>query len=452
MRTGRISTLFAMLLAPGLARAISLSPAPPPSSPPAASTPFPVDGKGGPITPAPVGGKCGCGEGCSTGCSGSSCTGLPACWARGEFDPCTEHVWVDGEYLLWWFKNGHLPPLVGSVPASVVVVNQGNLPANSVVPVFGDENFNLDAFSGGRVSGGVWLDHCQKVGIDGNFFITERRIGHFAGQSSGDPVIGPLFGNPINGLLTIIVPPTDTRTGNLVPAFMTANGSVSERLLGAELNARTRLVSFGNCPLDFFAGFRFASLNGDLDKNTSLSFVDPTAAMPGPRTLAYMDHFTTKNRFYGGQVGSSIDLRDGPWSLTLIGKIALGGIERVTEIQGYSTDTNPPRGFPGGTLPGGILAQPSNFGRHEHNRFSWIPELTANFGYQLTCHVRGFVGYNLLFIDHVVRPGDAVDFGVNPSNIRGLTPTSPVPVRPVPVFNDSLFWAQGINFGLEVRF
>ena len=77
-----------------------------------------------------------------------------------------------------------------------------------------------------------------------------------------------------------------------------------------------------------------------------------------------------------------------------------------------------------------------------------------NVGYDVTPHLRAFVGYNFLYVSSVVRPGDQVDRIIDPSRL-------PVPAalagnlppantgRPLVPFKATDFWAQGINFGLK---
>jgi hypothetical protein len=49
-----------------------------------------------------------------------------------------------------------------------------------------------------------------------------------------------------------------------------------------------------------------------------------------------------------------------------------------------------------------------------------------------------FAAYDFLYLSEVVRPGDQIDHNLVPS--------------PLPIFNRTDFWAQGVSFGLEVKF
>jgi len=160
------------------------------------------------------------------------------------------------------------------------------------------------------------------------------------------------------------------------------------------------------------------------------------------------DRFTTRNRFYGGQVGLDTELRRGRWFLDLKGKIALGSNNQVVNINGNTIITDPRTGTT--ALTGGLLALSTNSGHFTREMFAVAPEGTINVGYQISENVRAYVGYNLLYISDVVRPANQIDRAVNTNFLPPATPS--LPVRPAFVFKGTDFWAQGLNFGLEFRY
>jgi len=98
---------------------------------------------------------------------------------------------------------------------------------------------------------------------------------------------------------------------------------------------------------------------------------------------------------------------------------------------------------------------------------SVVPELGINIGYQITDHLRAYVGYNVIYWSDVVRPGDQIDRVINTTQLPNPTlvvngvivppqPNTPLlnPAlrRPAFSFNGSDFWAQGVNFGLEFKY
>jgi hypothetical protein len=99
------------------------------------------------------------------------------------------------------------------------------------------------------------------------------------------------------------------------------------------------------------------------------------------------------------------------------------------------------------------LAEPTNIGHHNRDRFAVLPEFTLTVGYQVAEHVRATVGYNFLFLSRVLRTGNTID-GVDARQVHSLTSfdaTAQV-TRPAPVFFDDHFYAQGVNFGLEFSY
>src|SRR5439155_4977939 len=90
-------------------------------------------------------------------------------------------------------------------------------------------------------------------------------------------------------------------------------------------------------------------------------FPPPTAPLPGTRLLV-RDAFDTTNTFDGGQLGLAGESWRGPWFAAWYGQVALGSVSRVATVSG-GTRVTPPVG--GATeFAGGLLAQPTNSGRH----------------------------------------------------------------------------------------
>ena len=105
---------------------------------------------------------------------------------------------------------------------------------------------------------------------------------------------------------------------------------------------------------------------------------------------------------------------------------------------------------PAKEAPGGLLALPSNIGRFSRDRFGLIPEVNLNVGYQLTDHLRLFVGYDILYWSNVVRPGDQISRSINPTQQLGGTLMGVA--APLPQFHTTDFWAQGVSLGLDLQF
>jgi hypothetical protein len=172
----------------------------------------------------------------------------------------------------------------------------------------------------------------------------------------------------------------------------------------------------------------------------------------GDQALVF-DDFATRNQFYGAQLGLDWEWRHNRWIVDLRGKLGLGVTHQEININGGQVIL-PAAGGPPQTFVGGLLALPSNIGRFERDRFSLVPELSVNLGYQFADHWTAYVGYTFLAWTNVVRPGDQIDrvLDINQiPNFRG-TNNPPAPqVRPIVPFKETTFWAQGLNIGLEYK-
>jgi hypothetical protein len=100
------------------------------------------------------------------------------------------------------------------------------------------------------------------------------------------------------------------------------------------------------------------------------------------------------------------------------------------------------------------LALRSNIGRHQPDELAFIPEVGLNVGLQLTRHLKLYAGYSFLWVNMVARAGEQIDPVVNVTQFPILSGAGSLvgPARPAFNFDGADFWAQGLNFGLELRY
>ena len=81
-----------------------------------------------------------------------------------------------------------------------------------------------------------------------------------------------------------------------------------------------------------------------------------------------------------------------------------------------------------------------------------VPEIDLKVGYQFTPHTRLVVGYDCLYWSKVARAGEQIDRTVNSTLLpnSGVTPIGDT-TRPAFSFQETGFWAQGINVGVDCR-
>jgi hypothetical protein len=99
----------------------------------------------------------------------------------------------------------------------------------------------------------------------------------------------------------------------------------------------------------------------------------------------------------------------------------------------------------------GIFALGTNQGARSRDKIAYIPEANLKLGYRLRQNVAVTMGYDFMYISSVVLGGDQVNPNLNLSQTNGgllVGPREPAFLG----FRDTDFWAQGLNFGLEVAF
>jgi hypothetical protein len=367
-------------------------------------------------------------------CADESCNAWDCpCPPAGRF-------WVSGEYLLWWIRDTNLPPLVTAGPPA----SGGILGKPGTVTLFGGSTDNEER-SGGRFRAGYWLDERQTLGIDGSYFFLGSRSVDFTAGNAGGVVISRPFFNVTPGAEDAELVSVPGRVAGTVAV------NLSSRLQGAELNGICNLCCGCRGRVDLLAGFRYLELREGLGIGEDLS-VNPAVPLLGGTAFGVHDQFSTRNSFYGGQIGTKAEIWSGKLFANVRGMVALGGTDQVVDVSGSTLIASP--GLAPTVGVGGLLALPTNSGHFTRDQLTFVPEVGINVGYQVTEQLRAFVGYSFLYWSSVDRPGDQIDRAVNPSQLpsAGGTPMLVGAARPAPVLRDTDFWAQGINFGLEFRY
>jgi hypothetical protein len=378
--------------------------------------------------------------------AGPSCHG--SCCEGGCCDGCVvppPHCWANVEYLNWKIKED---------PIGVPLVTTGN-PFTDLVPGaigqrgtqdLSPRTISYPEFNGSRLTLGGWFDSGRRFGMEVSGFLLETRSAGTLFTSSpangGQPLFVP-FNNPLAGAgesALIIAEPA-------VNGFPPANGSVAitghAQLWGFEANALYHAWGNTQASLGLLAGFRYFNLEEQLLFNTATDLNFPIV------TITH-DGFGARNQFYGGQVGAKVEVRYWHVFANLLGKIALGDSHEAETINGVLELDTP--GIPPRISGGGIFAQPTNISRQVRDEVAVLGELQAQLGYEFNRYLRGYVGYNVIYLSNAQRPGNMIDRNIN-GNLLLVPPILLVgPQSPAPVFRSTDFWAQGVNVGIEVRY
>jgi hypothetical protein len=353
----------------------------------------------------------------------------------------SSRLWLSAEYLLWWFREGDLPPLVTT--GSTIEPRPGALGSAGTRVLFGGAELESLERSGGRFGVGLWLNPERTLGLEISYLFVGSRAHEFARQSPGEPVLArPFF---------------DVTTGAADASLITfpglASGSIavdySTSLDGVEANLLAPLWQREHWEIDGLLGFRYLRLEDDLRIEESVD-VNPAAVRFGGQRLSVRDQFDTTTDFYGAQIGMRAKLKLERLSLAFASKVAFGDSSETVRIRGRTTMSGPPASV----QQAGLLALASNSGRAGDDQFAVVPEASVQLGFEITPKLRATIGYTFLYWSDVVRSGSQIDLGLNPA----LIPTSATfgtpggPARPALTIRETDFWAQGLSFGLEYRY
>jgi hypothetical protein len=348
-----------------------------------------------------------------------------------------DRFFVQGEFLLWWARQAQIPPL------ATTAANQqlGFFGQPGTTNLIGPGGFGSQLREGFRIRAGAWLT--DSVGVDGSFFFLGRRTDTQTLSSDQFPTL----------LRPIIAANFNSEFGELVAFPGLATGSLTVRqtsdLWGADLNLKKGLLCECDRQLSAFVGYRFLSLNESLTISEALT-AGPNSPDPQGTQIQVQDRFDVKNQFHGAQLGLAGTRQWDRFTLDGRVSVALGDTHQVEDISGNQVRTRP--GEAPQTFSGGLLAVGPNLGQFTTNRFSVVPELTLNAGYYLTRNVQVYAGYNFHYWSNVIRPGDQIDRTVDLTFVPNAPPVPPSGQnRPMPMFHQTGFWAQGIQFGVGVR-
>jgi hypothetical protein len=194
----------------------------------------------------------------------------------------------------------------------------------------------------------------------------------------------------------------------------------------------------------FLVGARYLDLTDQVRISNILRLVaDPSAFGYGA------EDFTTHNEFAGPQLGTTLGMEWGRWSLEYTCKLAAGVTEQVRTISGgplLSASVQSPL-----LVPGPLQAEPSNVGRERAPRGTLVPEISLRSKVAVTSWCSLTISYSLLYWNKILCPGDQMSPLVNVGQVPFQAPV-PGSLDPKPLFNHTDYFAQGLDIGVEVRY
>jgi hypothetical protein len=381
-----------------------------------------------------------------------------------------EKLWFRGSYL--YYHVGDLP-----IPSVLATVNGAT--------AIGAQDVDYSWLSGGKLEIGRWLDCRHTWGLEFTGFLLQEKNRTFT--LTGDGTAGsPTIGRPIldalpNVPVSIIIasPPVGQTPGFAGRMDVTT----SSQLGSLEFGFARNLCYTGCWSLDALAGVRYLDLSESINIQTdTLALGGQTpftlnASDPIYNRLLVTDRFRTRNQMWAGQFGARAEYRSGIFFGAVRGTVAMGPNQQTSDISGNTTAFQPDRIIRGGVIQGGqagaaggLLAVPGgnqplanggtanlpygNAGTQRTDWFAIAPEVGIQAGVQVTRSLRVHLGYNFLYINNVVRPGDMIDTTINgkfvPSNQAFGSQSGPD--RPTIQNGRDAFIAHGAEMGFQLLF
>ncbi len=357
--------------------------------------------------------------------------------------------WIKDEALIWWNKSAPVStPLLSTYVAgspSEFTGFGGELGQDGTI-VLSPHHFNYNALVGDRLTVGMWLTDDQRWGLEASGFGLNTGTSNSVTISDGSVGSEPLRALFINPPPGAGFPLGESSFVLAQPGFASGGQTLfaSSNLWGAELNALYPFWSNDMVNLTLSGGFRYLNLKEKLTiTNMEHVFTETFGTFTG------IDNFGTHNQFYSGQLGFKAESHYDIFFATLQGNLALGVNEQTVSLRGSSSVSAPTLI----TAPGGLFVQPSNIGTQTRNQFAVLPDVKVQLGANLTQNIRLSVGYDFMYLNNVVRPGDQIDRTINFTQNAIIDPPGTLtgPARPGKRFQTTDFWAQGVSVGLDIK-
>lgn len=342
-------------------------------------------------------------------------------------------IWGSAEYLDWWTQASPIGvPLVtaSNDPASLAIIGQ---PGTKIIFGSGSNKsaFGFGGNNGLRITLGSWLGNTQQNGVEfSGFGFSQFKSTFRASSADGTyPVVNIPFFSTQDAVENVLTNHPNTVT-------------VSDvfRPLGLELNYLYNLSNQIHFPLILMGGFQYLNFNEDLSLSDAINNALPASV------VNVKDNFSTKNSFYGIDLGMRSQYCYKKISLDVTATVGIGKNYQKLTISGQTNINNQIV-----VQSIGLFAEPSNIGTFRNNLYAIVPELKLKLSYRLNRVLQPFITYNGFYVNKVIRPGNQIDRDINlsqnPLFNRGGVLIGPA--FPMARFKNSGMWMQGIGAGIE---
>jgi Putative beta barrel porin-7 (BBP7) len=347
--------------------------------------------------------------------------------------PPGPQFWGTFDYLMWRSKGALAPATVGMVLGGAARATPINPLAAFEV---NDNRINGDLQNGFRLDVGCWLDKPNGTGVELKYtqFIHAERTSTYFG-SPVTALVRPFWNEASNSpSLFQLSAPDGSLLGN-------ARVRTSYDSDGFEGNYLWRGSPMFSEEAHWIVGMRYWGLKENMTVEAG--------SEAGGMNVGTFDSFTTRNRFFGPQVGADLNWSRSGFTFDVAFKLAVGAMMEQATIQGSTTAV-----LPSGSVferQGGFLALSTNSGTHDRTKLAFMRDTSFSVSYSLTENIALHIGYDILWVSNVVRPGEQASLNINPT----LLPFSAMPTLPLQPgfrFNEETFWMHGFTVGLAVQF
>lgn len=377
-----------------------------------------------------------CSAGCDSGCSSRSCRSGCQCLSC-QRSSIFSRGFVTLEHMSWYNKGINLPPLVTTSPAGTAFGAAGVLGAPGTSVLFGGRDFDSDRQNAARFTFGLWKDECRELGVGARLYGVEGGALRYTASSTGTPILARPFVNtdpavlppgPQQDALVVAFQPFPAITGNVAMAAATD-------VMGTEIFLRSMVDQGDNYRVDILGGWQFNRVDSDLAMSSR--------HILGATTFQFNDLFDVENTYNAGTFGVLVERYREEWTLSFMGKIGVGNMNEQVTISGNNTV------IAGGsvTTNGGLYAQPTNIGTFSQDLLVWSPEVNLKASYAISQKLSLSVGYTFLWWSKMAFAGDQLDTNINTTQLNGGGVVGPA--DPSFTFNDTDFWVQSIDIGLN---
>jgi hypothetical protein len=351
------------------------------------------------------------------------------------------HFYADVDFLLRWFKPVCETPAVVTLgsPAAPIPGALGQPGTTAVIGL--GQKFEFPMTPGVQLTTG-WDRGDGALGfmVSGFKMAQASSSQRFLANPDGTPNSYLAYQAPDNSYQALPFTIPGVVTGGSLSVGRTMIWGIESDLTIPFTIARDGYSYYGKV----LVGGRYLDLTDHVNVSNSLHLVGD------PADNAYgSDEFTTHNQFAGPQIGTTFGINWNRLSLDATSKLAAGFTRQLRTIQGSpvleSTDPSPL------LVPGPFLALPSNISRETAARVTLVPEIGLKSRLAVTSWCTLSFGYSLLYWNKVLCPGDQMSPLVNITQLPFHGPVTG-PLDPKPLFVHTDYFAQGMDFGLEMRY